>query len=180
MKYAGSHNLSKCTIKVYLKYKHEFKLHTCIFSCQTLTYPKLSISVNPSRIVSVLPLMIELPTSLQLPVLKSLHLEDVTFTANDNGVAEPFSNCHILNTLVLHFCNLHRDAKYLTISNSTISSLTIGSTCLESPYKVVLSTPHLHSLIILSDVIHEVSACDLPSIEQVNFDIEAYLYTNYV
>lgn len=39
--------------------------------------------------------MVQLPTFLHLPALKSLHLVHVAFSANDNGIADPFSNCHM-------------------------------------------------------------------------------------
>ncbi|KAJ1397221.1 Leucine-rich repeat domain superfamily [Sesbania bispinosa] len=171
MTYAVSHNVQQLTIEVNLNCELGFKLHPCIFSCQTLTYLKLSIWA--------VPLMTELPNSLHLPALQTLHLEHVTFTASDNGCAEPFSSCHMLNTLVLDRCNLHRDANFLCISNSMLSSLTIGSTIQEAAYKVVLSTPNLNSLTVMRDPIHQVSACSLPFLEQVNIDVEAHFHTNF-
>ncbi|XP_012567365.1 putative F-box protein At1g58310 [Cicer arietinum] len=171
MTYAVSHNVENLTIEVNLNFERGFKLHPCVFFCRTLTYLKLSIWA--------IPWMTELPTSLQLPALKSLHLEHVTFAANDNGFAAPFSNCHMLNTLVLDRCNLHRDAKFLTISNSMISCLTIGSTIQEVAYKIVLSTPNLNSLTVTRDLIHHVSACDLCFLERVYIDVDAYFHTNF-
>lgn len=170
MTYAVSHNVQRLTIDVNLNFELGFKLHPCIFFCRSLTHLKLSIWAVPS--------MTELPTSLQLPALESLHLEHVTFAANDNGCAEPFSACHRLNTLVLDRCNLHRDAKFLCISNSKLSSLTIGSTIQEVAYKVVLSTPNLSSLTVMRDPIHQVSMCSLSLLEQVNIDVEAHFHTN--
>ncbi|XP_058757120.1 putative F-box protein At1g58310 [Vicia villosa] len=170
MTYGVSHNVRKFRVEVNLYFKHDFKLHPCIFSCQTLTYLKLSVWAVPS--------MTELPTSLQLPVLKSLHLEHVTFVANGDGCAEPFSNCHMLKNLVLDRCNLHCNAKFLTVSNSSISCLTIGSTIQEVAYKIVISTPNLSSLTVMRDLIHEVSACNLCFLEEVNIDVEAYFHTN--
>ncbi|KAH1042842.1 hypothetical protein GYH30_024935 [Glycine max] len=89
-----------------------------IFCSQSLTSLKLCHGVNPSLAI--------LPKSLHLPVLKSLHLECVKFTASDDHSTEPFSNCHVLNTLVLEDCSLYNDAQVLCISNSTLSSLTIS------------------------------------------------------
>ncbi|XP_057446254.1 F-box/FBD/LRR-repeat protein At1g78750-like isoform X2 [Lotus japonicus] len=170
MSYAVSHDVQSLTIEFNLYLKLGFKLHPCIFSCRTLTYLKLSIWAIPS--------MTELPNSLQLPALHSLHLEYVTFTADDSGCADPFSTCPMLNTLVLDQCNLHRDAKFLCISNSNLSSLTIASTIQEVDYKIVLSTPNLSSLSITRYPIHQVSACDLSYLEQVNIDVEAHFHTN--
>lgn len=82
-----------------------------IFCSQSLTSLKLCHGVNPSLAI--------LPKSLHLPALKSLHLECVKFTASDDHSTEPFSNCHVLNTLVLEDCSLYNDAQVLCISNST-------------------------------------------------------------
>lgn len=170
MTYAVSHNVQMLSIEVNLNFEHGFKLHPCVFFCKSLTYLKLSIWA--------IPWMTELPSSLHLPALKNLHLEHVTFAANENGCAEPFSNCHTLSTLVLDRCNLHRDAKFLCISNSKLSCLSIGSTIQEVVYKVVLSTPNLNSLTVMRDLIHQVSASDLSFLDQVNIDVETYFHTN--
>ncbi|RDY02710.1 F-box/FBD/LRR-repeat protein, partial [Mucuna pruriens] len=171
MGYAVSHDVQQLTVEVNLNVKLGFKLHPGIFSCESLTFLKLSIWAVPS--------MTELPSSLSLPALKSLHLEHVTFTVNDSDCAEPFSNCHMLNTLVLDHCNLHNAAKFLCICNSNLSTLTIGSTIQEVPYKFVLSTPNLRSLAVMRDPIHQLSACNLSFLEQVNIDVEAYFHTHF-
>ncbi|KAG5012861.1 hypothetical protein JHK82_025002 [Glycine max] len=105
-----------------------------IFCSQSLTSLKLCHGVNPSLAI--------LPKSLHLPVLKSLHLECVKFTASDDHSTEPFSNCHVLNTLVLEDCSLYNDAQVLCISNSTLSSLTISGRGRQL-YQIVFSTPNL-------------------------------------
>ncbi|RZB92019.1 F-box protein isoform E [Glycine soja] len=97
----------------------------------------------------------------------------------EGDCAEPFSTCHVLNTLVLDRCNLHHGAKFLCICNSNLSSLTIGSTTQETPYKFVLSTPNLRSLSVMRDPIHQLSACDLSFLEQVNIDVEAYFNAHF-
>lgn len=170
MTYSVSHNVQRLSVDVNLNFVRGFKLHSCVFYCKSLIYLKLSIWA--------IPWMTELPKSLHLPALKNLHLEHVTFAANENGFAEPFSNCLVLNTLVLDRCNLHRDAMSLEISNSKLSCLTIGSTIQEVAYKVVLSTPNLNSLTIMRDLIHQVSASDLSFLDQVNIDVETYFHTN--
>lgn len=92
----------------------------------------------------------QLPTSLYLQALKSLHLVHPFPAANDNG-----SNRHMLSTLVLEHCNLHLNASFLSIYNFNIS------------------TPNLNSITLLRDLIHQVSVCDLYFLEQVNFDVDA-------
>jgi hypothetical protein len=76
--------------------------------------------------------------------------------------------------LLIHFqivtCNLHRNASFLSIYNSNLSSLTIGSTIQEVGYKIMISTPNLNSITLLRDLIHQVSVCDLYFLEQVNFN----------
>ncbi|GAU48230.1 hypothetical protein TSUD_184100 [Trifolium subterraneum] len=165
MTYAISHEIHNLTLEVALNFKRGYTLHPCIFSCQSLTHLKLSIRAVPC--------MTQLPTSLHLPALKTLHLVHATFSANDNGIADPFSNCHILSTLVLEHCNLHSSANFLCISNSRLSNLTIGSNIQEVGYKIVLSTPNLNSITLLGDIIHQLSISDLSFLEQVNIDVKA-------
>ncbi|XP_061358032.1 F-box protein At5g03100-like [Gastrolobium bilobum] len=94
--------------------------------------------------------MLEIPKYLQLPALKSLHLEYVMFTASDNDCADPFSTCKMLDTLFISSFRLHDDVKTLRISNSNLSSLTICYHLLSSPpYKIVISTPNVNSLTVM-------------------------------
>lgn len=123
-----------------------------IFHCQTLTSLKLYS------------FLVILPKSLLLPALKSLHLEKVEFTATRDQ-ADPFSNCTVLDTLVLGDFSLHNDAKVLCISNSTLSRLTIFGV---RAYKIELSTPNLGSCTISDCVGHELtSKCNLSLLRDV-------------
>ncbi|CAJ1952718.1 unnamed protein product [Sphenostylis stenocarpa] len=171
MGYAVSHDVQQLTIEVNLSVKLGFRLHPSVFSCKSLTYLKLSIWA--------VPWMTQFPGSLELPALKTLHLEHITFTASENDSAEPFSTCHMLDTLVLDRFNLHQGVKFLCICNSNLSSLTIGSTIQEAPYKCVLSTPNLRSLAVMRDPLHQLSACKLCFLEQVSIDCEAYFHTHF-
>ncbi|QCD94880.1 putative FBD-associated F-box protein At5g22720 [Vigna unguiculata] len=171
MVYAVSHDVQQLTIEVNLSVILGFRLHPSMFSCSSLTYLKLSIWA--------VPWMTQLPSSLQLPALKSLHLEHVTFTASESDCAEPFSSCHMLDTLVLDRFNLHQGVKFLCICNSNLSSLTIGSTIQEAPYKFALSTPNLRYLNVMRDPLHQLSACRLCYLEQVSIDCEAYFHTHF-
>lgn len=161
--YAVSHNVQKLKMEIDI-IKCGYKINPCIFSCKSLTHLKLSILVAPG--------MIELPTSIQCPALKCLHLENVTFIGNDNGIVDPFSNCHMLSTLVLEHCYLHCNVECLCISNSKLSSLTIGSTIQAVGYKIVLSTPNLNYINLTGYFIHQVSICYLSFLEQVNVDVK--------
>ncbi|KAL5065785.1 hypothetical protein RYX36_027522 [Vicia faba] len=171
MTYANSHDVHSLRLEVDLSFSRGYLLNTCIFSCQSLTNLKLS--------VRAVPCMTQLPSSLHLPALQSLHLVYVTFTANENGVSDPFSNCHALNTLVLECCNLHRGANLLCVSNSNLSSLTIGSTIQEVGYKIVLSTPNINSITLTRDLIHQISVCNISFLEQVNIDVEENVHMFY-
>jgi len=162
MKYAMSHNVENFKLKLYLNFKPGYTLRPCIFSCKSLTHLKLFFLG--------VPWLTKIPTSLELPALKSLHLVSVTFVANDNGIVEPFSNCKMLSTLVLDCWSLQRNATVLCISNSKLSSLSVGCTAPER-YKVVLSTPNLNSISLRLGLVHQVSVCDLSVLEEVNIDV---------
>lgn len=133
-----------------------------IFSYPSLTFLKLSISGH----------ILKLPESLQLPALKSLYLENVSFTADDDFRAEPFSNCNLLNTLILKNCSLYRDARVLCISNANLSSLSLDSK-FQKPYTILLSTPSLCSLHVKDYFSYHAIGCtyDLSFLEEVKIDI---------
>ncbi|OIW08015.1 hypothetical protein TanjilG_20116 [Lupinus angustifolius] len=162
-KYAASHNIKELTINTELNLKQDFELPHSILSCRSLTYLDLSIENNSVRDV-------KLPKSLELPALKCLYLTFVTFTTSDNGCAEPFSKCKVLNTLGIELCSVQNDAKLLCITNSNLSSLTFGTSyAKEESYKVSLCTPKLSSLTTNGYPVHEISStCKLPFLEEGN------------
>ena len=136
-----------------------------IFSCQTLTFLRLSPSFwGP---------IWELRKPLQLPALESLHLENVCFTASCDDCAEPFSSCISLKSLILGDCSLHKNAQVLCINNSNLNRVSL---CLSSvdAYKIVFSTPNLCSLTIKNvDCHHQLfSTCSLSFLE---VDVNAYV-----
>jgi hypothetical protein len=171
MKYAASHNVQQLMLNVKLMFKEQnFEFPPSIFYCHSLTFLKLDFKhmfpnfLNRSKNM--------FPKSLNLPALKTLHLISITFTTSNNGCAEPFSRCNKLITLVIMDCFLQDDAQSLYISNSNITSLTVGGTKKHDlNYKVVFCTPKLTSLTIRGRPTFLVpSACNLPFIEQVNVD----------
>ncbi|KAG4991453.1 hypothetical protein JHK87_024910 [Glycine soja] len=161
-KYALLHDVRQLTMELYSGFRPDLESLPLIFCCHSLTSLKLCINgMNYPLII--------LPKSLHLPALKSLHLQGFNFTATGNDSAEPFSNCYVLNTLVLRFCSLHNDARVLCISNSTLSILTIleGQT-----YQIVLSTPNLSSFTIRgSSSLQLFSTCNLSFLGEVNIDV---------
>lgn len=174
MTYVVAHNVQNFTLNFSLNAKHGYTLNPCIFSCHYLTHLSLSFWSVPWSI--------QLPSSIQLPALKSLHLGNVIFAANDKGIVDPFQDCHMLSTLILTCCAVGPNAKILCISNSKLSILRINmfqtlnynfriDMVQALSYKIVLSTPNLKSLTLWCDCLPEVSACDLSFLEQVNIDV---------
>lgn len=157
--YAVSHNVMQLTIHANIDVSRDFKLPHYIFSCQSLTFLKLSVR-------SICRLMAKIPKSLELPALKTLHLVNVTFKASEND-RTPFSTCNMLNTLIIDHFALRHGTDVLCISNSNLSSLTILDTFKEA-HKIELATPNLRSLTITIDPIHKLTACNLPFLEEVN------------
>jgi len=174
VKYAARHNAK------HLKITTEYNFRAIpnpfiplIFSCHSLT------SLVLTTCTGVLPL--ELPKSLLLPTLKTLHLTNVRFAAIDDHCVQPFSACSVLNTLGMEgysFCN---NADTLCITNSNLSILKISNSVVYNPYprtfkhKIILSTPNLASITIGDNIIfsdHQLtSTSGLPFLEEVNVKI---------
>ncbi|TKY45146.1 F-box/LRR-repeat protein [Spatholobus suberectus] len=160
IQYALFHNVRRLKMNIYSSRGPNFESLPLTVRCQSLTSLELSNKLNPSALI--------LPKSLHLPALKSLRLAYVNFTAGDNDRAEPFSNCHVLNTLVLVSCSLNKDAQVLCISSSTLSSLTIFE---GKAYRIALSTPNLSSFTVTSSVRHQLSStCNLSFLGEVNIN----------
>ncbi|KAG5079279.1 hypothetical protein JHK86_003344 [Glycine max] len=158
IKYVMFHNVQKLTMYIGLSSRPNLDSLPLVFCSKSLTSLKLCLMHDPSsRIV--------LPKSLHLPALTSLHLQCVNFTAIDNDCAEPFSNCHLLNTLFLWNCEMHDNAKVLRISNSTLSHLKITSYIsflTTQAFQIALSTPNLSSFTIIGFAPHQLSSsCNL-------------------
>ncbi|KAE9621028.1 hypothetical protein Lal_00019490 [Lupinus albus] len=165
MRCAMQHKVQSLTLNINLV--NDFELLHCIFKCQSLTFLKISVQ-------SITRMMVRCPKSLGLMALKTLHLSNVNFTETYNDCADPFSNCKVLNTLVIDHCVLRRGTRVLRISNATLSSLTILDT-LEPAHKIDLDTPNLCSLTIRTDPIHQLSTCNLPFLDELNITCR---YTN--
>ncbi|XP_058732824.1 uncharacterized protein LOC131604400 [Vicia villosa] len=162
VKHALSNNLQHLKITMHPTFKCKSKFSPLILASHSLTFLHLSGSEGGEKI--------NCPKSLRLPALRTLHLECVSFVATDNHYADPFSNCTLLDVLVLRNCCLNEDAQVFCISNHTLSSLTVF--CVET-HQLCLSTPNLSSFTILD---HSVfyqrlsSTCDLSLLHQVNIN----------
>ncbi|CAL0325264.1 unnamed protein product [Lupinus luteus] len=155
-----SHGIQQLTLDT----KFE-KLPPCIFSCETLTFLKISSPSTPFKNTI-------LPESLEFPALKTLHLECVNFTTSGNDYPEPFSACKMLNTLVVEDCF----EGGLYICNSMLTSLTITEATghdFQAHYdKIVLCTPRLSSLNTNGYLVYEISSnCNLLDLKEVTFDV---------
>lgn len=168
LKYAVSHNVQRITINAtYFEFRHKSNIFLPLISCQSLSCLHLYVCPWGRRIL-------KLPKSLQLPALQRLYLDGrVSFIAGENECAEPFSNCNLLNTLLIKGCFLHNGAKFLNISNVNLSSLKLQYIC--HKFKIVLSTPNLNSLTIedlSGSGCHKLSStCNLSFLDQVNIDV---------
>ncbi|KAK7315013.1 hypothetical protein VNO77_33545 [Canavalia gladiata] len=164
MKYAVCHNIQNLIIQIRSSSYPNIEALPLIFCSHSLTSLTLYMGYKPTEIV--------LPKSLQLPALKSLCLAHVNFAATHDYCAEPFSNCPVLDTLILLDCYLHNEAKGLHISNSTLSSLTIYSLYDREAYQLALSTPNLGSFTIKGFAGHQVSStCNLSHVCDVYIDM---------
>jgi len=118
MKYFMLHNVQQLIISTTLNSKPSTVFRPYIFSYHSLTFLKVSVnSCDPSIIL--------LPESLNMPAIRSLHLECCTFTASGRDYVEPFSTCHKLDSLIVEFCALQNGVKFLTVSNKNLSKLTV-------------------------------------------------------
>jgi len=148
-----------------------------IFGSHSLTFLDLCYSSNNTDT--------KCPKSLHLPALRTLHLEFFDFVATHNHCADPFPNCHVLNTLVLRACSLIEDAQVLCISNQTLSNLTISYV---SADQFSLSTPNLSSFTIgpgMSYFSELSSTCNFSFLQQVNMygfsgDREASIFLRWL
>ncbi|RHN63418.1 putative F-box domain, Agenet-like domain, Agenet domain, plant type [Medicago truncatula] len=168
IEYALFHNVQHLKININPSFRPKSDLLPLISVSHSLTFLKLSYGRNFGVAVC--------PKSLRLPALRTLYLKYVNFVATHHHYADPFSNCHELNNLVLRDCSLIQDAKVLCISNNALSSLTISSVAAQ---QFSLSTPNLKSFTFLgSFVFHRLlsSTCNLSFLQQVNIDGLSYIH----
>lgn len=151
VKHAMSNGLQKLNIVV----PSNIGLPCSIFSCHSLTSIYISVSMYDVKKRT------RLPKRLDLPALKSMHLDFVGIQADDNGHAEPFSTCTALTDLYIDECvlvypsSVPREVEgILNITNATLSNLTIKNTLThtklrpEPTFKYVISTPKITSFTV--------------------------------
>jgi len=168
MKYAMLHDVQNLTMRIDLTCKPAFRSFPFIFCCESLTSLKICNVYDPNVMV--------IPNSLNLPYLKSLHLERVKFTATtDAKCVEPFSKCRVLESLYLRNCSMQNDSQPLHISNSSLFSIKIYSYNIfaeRKAYNIALSTPNLRSFTIKGVNGHQLSSgCNLPLLGSVSIGL---------
>ncbi|KAK7282907.1 hypothetical protein RIF29_12021 [Crotalaria pallida] len=163
LKYAVSQNIQRLGIDVQSDDQLLPGISSRVFSCQALTSLRLSVrskNYSDEKII--------FPKSLNLPALTRLHISNIVFCASrGSDRAEPFSTLNRLDYLFIGPYTL-RDARFLCVSSTTVSSLTFQSCCCSS--KIVLSTPNLCSFAFSGVTCHDLSGSCLSSIEQVYID----------
>ncbi|KAI5383118.1 hypothetical protein KIW84_070504, partial [Lathyrus oleraceus] len=113
LKYAFSHHVQHLLINFIC-----FKPNCFSFSSSTLKSLELTSDHLISGVISIF------PNSLNFPALTTLSLSYFTFFSNEDGCAEPFSTFNMLNTLIIHHCQvLHK--RHLCISNAKLENLSI-------------------------------------------------------
>ncbi|PIA42066.1 hypothetical protein AQUCO_02100131v1 [Aquilegia coerulea] len=112
--------------EVYLKFKCEsydmFFGVSRIFRCKSLMTLKLDLVGKPeTRDLQAL----DLPDTIRLPSLKTLHLQSLLFKGNE-FMERIFSGCPVLETLVIRDCGLY-ETENVTICSTRLSYLEINS-----------------------------------------------------
>jgi hypothetical protein len=112
------------------------------------------------------------PKSLNLPLLTSLDLTNLTFCGDENGCAEPFSAFTKLNSLVIHRCKV-KDTQILSISSETLLKLNL---VIRNCAKVELSTPSLSTFTFPRglDLDQKICGSGLSSVKHVNINAANY------
>ncbi|KAF9588900.1 hypothetical protein IFM89_016863 [Coptis chinensis] len=162
-----------------------FRLSPYLFTCKSLTTLKLTIlcylcgetrSDLHFLIHKVLrrPLL-TLPEALNLPSLKTLHLQSLHF----QGAIEVFlSSCPLLETLILITCGLDQSNE-VTISGPQLKYLEIdrlygnASTRSKEKCKINVSAPNLTTFRCRDDTSNEYAMENVPSLVMADIDIES-------
>jgi hypothetical protein len=168
LNYVSSHNTHLQELRISLHGDTRL-IMTCVSSCRTLT--SLMLSLNPRGSDNYTETVF--PKSLNLPLLTSLDLTNLTFCGDENGCAEPFSAFTNLNSLVIHRCKV-KDTQILSISSETLLKLNILD--IRNCAKVELSTPSLSTFTFPRglDLDQKICGSGLSSVKQVNIKAPNY------
>jgi len=171
--YAASHYLSKLTLDFDFEVKEiPTSIVTLLYNSKYLTFLDIRINIC----ISFYCCTMKLPQSFDLPSLKILVLNNVTFTGGADNCADPFSACTSLTTLILRHYIHNYSAQTLHISCPSLSTLKLHNIVHSHTFvpKIVLSVPNLRSITLENCgffTCYELSSkCGLPFIEEVKIN----------
>ncbi|KAI3675594.1 hypothetical protein L1987_85184 [Smallanthus sonchifolius] len=124
-----------------------------VFDCKSLVILKIEMNC-----------VIEIPSRVYFPCLKTLHLSLVTFP-NDESTEKLFSSCPVLEELVLLDCDCV-NLKYITIYSLTLKRLTIDDLPVYDPSgcKIKIDAKNLTCLEYIGYLSNEIFLNNVPSL----------------
>lgn len=153
--YAITRNVHELNLCVFVE--DRLVLPSSMFCSQTLTSLKIEMNC-----------ILELPTSIHFPSLKTLHLSLITFP-DDDSTQKLFTGCRVLEELVILDCDW-MNLKSITISSSTLKLFTID----DLPYfgppdgaggcKIKIYASNLMNLNYAGYPSNEIFLCDVSSL----------------
>ncbi|CAK8567995.1 unnamed protein product [Lathyrus sativus] len=164
--YAILHNVHRLSLSVHCNIE---QIPPSIFSCQTLTYLKLSLYPRSGHENKTL-----FPKSLDLPSLTSLCLGNFVFCADDDGRVEPFSSFDRLNSLVLQSFTV-RGGLTLCISSATLVDLTLINHSYDY-FEIELCTPSVCTFAFIGRPHQKVFGSGLSYVKHVDIDSEVLCF----
>ncbi|KAK9069567.1 hypothetical protein SSX86_011471 [Deinandra increscens subsp. villosa] len=156
------HNVQELDLSIFSEYASV--IPQSIFDCKSLVILKINLDH-----------VIEIPSRISLPCLKTLHLSLVIFP-NDDSTENLFSSCLVLEELALMDC-MFMNLKNITISSLTLKRLTIHDLpCyMPSGRKIKIDAKNLTYLEFMGDLSSEVILNSVSSLAKACINIP-YLY----
>ncbi|XP_043713322.1 F-box/LRR-repeat protein At3g59190-like isoform X2 [Telopea speciosissima] len=145
--------------------KEPLELPLCLFTCKSLRVLKLDMDY--------VPLELKLPDSMNLPLLKTLHLELVNL--EEKLIAKILSGCPALETLILIMCQF-KYAKNIIICSHELKKLVVEACsmdhCGSDDCKVNIWAPNLTSLRCVDYMTKEYFLGNLSALVSAEFDMK--------
>ncbi|KAL8237711.1 hypothetical protein R6Q59_018792 [Mikania micrantha] len=148
---AVKHNVQKLDLCLFAE--HASIIPQSIFDCKSLVILKIEMCC-----------LIEIPSCIYLPCLKTLHISLVTFP-NDESTEKLFSSSPVLEELVLLDCDCV-NLKNITISSLTLKRLTIDDLPISDPggCKIKIDAINLTYLEFIGNLTNEIFLNNVPSL----------------
>ncbi|KAJ4963957.1 hypothetical protein NE237_023896 [Protea cynaroides] len=145
--------------------KEPLELPPCLFTCKSLRVLKLDMDY--------VPLELKLPDSMDLPLLKTLHLE--FFNLDEKLMAKILSGCPAMETLILRMCQF-KYARNLIICSHELKKLVIETCFMDhcglDDCKVNIWAPNLTSLRCIDYMTKEYFLGNLSALVSAEFDMK--------